>query len=243
MFGKNPIRKQDLGDGSTLNVVNVFRTIQGEGPLSGRPAVFVRLAGCNLRCYFCDTEFEKGTVTVRTSWLEQLIDALAKPGDVVVVTGGEPLLQNIVPLLQELLWDGRVVQIETAGTVMLPGLDGLWELSGAPRGRLHIVCSPKTPKINAELEPLVTCWKYVLPAYGVAVDDGLPVHDTQRLGPHAAKAFRPPSGDTRPVYVQPLDYGDGRDMENMLARNNVRDAALRFGYTASLQVHKLLEVE
>ena len=58
MFGNNPIRKPESGDGSHLQVQEIFPTVQGEGPNTGVPSVFVRLGGCNLACDFCDTEFE-----------------------------------------------------------------------------------------------------------------------------------------------------------------------------------------
>ena len=61
MFGTNPSRKQVLDDGQELWVQEVFYTLQGEGPFSGQPALFIRLAGCNLRCFWCDTEFESST--------------------------------------------------------------------------------------------------------------------------------------------------------------------------------------
>jgi 7-carboxy-7-deazaguanine synthase len=58
VYGKNPVRKQELTEDGSLDVVDIFPTIQGEGPNAGRPAVFVRLWGCNLTCSFCDTDFE-----------------------------------------------------------------------------------------------------------------------------------------------------------------------------------------
>jgi organic radical activating enzyme len=58
MFGKNATLKRELSDGQLLYVQEVFRTIQGEGPHAGLPATFVRLWGCHLKCYFCDTDFE-----------------------------------------------------------------------------------------------------------------------------------------------------------------------------------------
>lgn len=58
MFGNNPIRKQVLRDDGALYISGIFATIQGEGPLTGTPAIFIRLSGCNLQCGFCDTDFE-----------------------------------------------------------------------------------------------------------------------------------------------------------------------------------------
>lgn len=58
MFGKNKILKPEKGDGSSLQVQEIFATFQGEGPFVGYPSVFVRLGGCNLACDFCDTEFD-----------------------------------------------------------------------------------------------------------------------------------------------------------------------------------------
>ncbi|CAN0594227.1 unnamed protein product, partial [Ectocarpus sp. 12 AP-2014] len=58
MFGDNPIRPPEKGDGLHLMVKQIFKTLQGEGPHVGTPSIFVRLGGCNLACDFCDTEFE-----------------------------------------------------------------------------------------------------------------------------------------------------------------------------------------
>jgi len=58
MLGDNPKRPPTNGDGTSLLVKNIFKTLQGEGPHAGVPAVFIRLGGCNLACSFCDTEFE-----------------------------------------------------------------------------------------------------------------------------------------------------------------------------------------
>ena len=98
-----------------MQVTEIFRSIQGESTFAGRPCVFVRLTGCNLRCTWCDTAYafyggEKMTV-------EQVMDKLrAWPERLVEVTGGEPLLQkDVYPLMKRLLTDGYRVLLETSG--------------------------------------------------------------------------------------------------------------------------------
>jgi len=59
MRGNNLKRAAEFGDGSVLKVQKIFKTLQGEGPNVGVPAIFVRLGGCNLACTFCDTDFEE----------------------------------------------------------------------------------------------------------------------------------------------------------------------------------------
>src|SRR4051812_2880501 len=104
MFGRNPVRKQEQGDGGTLWVQAVFYTLQGEGPFSGHPSVFVRLGGCNLRCVWCDTDFESSSWRPRLDELLARIEAVRPEScDLVVITGGEPFRQNIVPLVRHLL--------------------------------------------------------------------------------------------------------------------------------------------
>ena len=101
-------------------------TFQGEGPSAGTPAVFIRLSRCNLTCGYCDTketwdwanydikkESHKRTVDDLAAW------ALAQDVDLVVITGGEPLLQQkkLVPLVQRLLAGGKRIEFETNGTI------------------------------------------------------------------------------------------------------------------------------
>lgn len=113
-------------------------TFQGEGPSCGHPAVFIRLSRCNLTCESCDTKetwdwsrFNPQEVSTRESVSDLVAWALRSPVELVVITGGEPLLQqrNLVPLVRRLLDEGRRVEFETNGTVMPdPALlvDGVW---------------------------------------------------------------------------------------------------------------------
>ena len=115
MFGKNetePLLKDH--DGLSLDVVEVFPTIQGEGPFAGRPATFIRLAGCHLKCSFCDTDFTSNRALVTVFELGARVEKHRH--GLVVLTGGEPMRQNIVPLCEALVAGGYTVQIETAGS-------------------------------------------------------------------------------------------------------------------------------
>jgi 7-carboxy-7-deazaguanine synthase len=109
--------------GERLQVNEIFYSIQGESTLAGRPCVFVRLTGCNLRCRWCDTEYafyEGSRMTV-----EEAAAAVAAYGcDLVEITGGEPLLQDAVyPLIDSLLAAGNTVMIETSGACDISRLD------------------------------------------------------------------------------------------------------------------------
>jgi 7-carboxy-7-deazaguanine synthase len=227
MRGQNPIRRPERGDGRSLWIQEVFYTLQGEGPFTGHPSVFVRTGGCNLRCYWCDTEFESSHWRPGLDELIDRIERLRPPAcDLVVITGGEPLRQNILPLIERLLAAGLRVQIETNGTLWL-------DLPDDPR--LTVVCSPKTASLDPRLARRVDAFKYVISAEGVDPTDGLPSVSTQSPG-EPCRLFRPPPG--RPVYVMPCDQ-PGREDENRKACTAV---ALAHGYRLSLQIHKLLDI-
>lgn len=236
MFGKNQLLPQVKDDGRVLAVQDIFYTLQGEGPFSGEPAVFVRLAGCNLRCHFCDTDFESNInnrLEVEAMTAEVM---LTKPDcHLVVLTGGEPLRQNVVPLIDKLIARGYRVQIETAGTVWP---DGLEELMQTWDRILTLVCSPKTGKVHKQIVEHCNHWKYIVRADELDPVDGLPAYSTQ--GEFATqmtplRLFRPQDGY---IWLSPCDDKD----EELNARNGLaaRDSCLEHGYRLSLQIHKLI---
>jgi len=107
----------------SLIINEIFYSIQGESVYSGRPCVFVRLTGCNLRCSYCDTlyAYENG--------MEMEIDQILKQVDLfncpfVEITGGEPLIQSETPLLiYRLLENGHEVMLETNGSLDISIID------------------------------------------------------------------------------------------------------------------------
>jgi 7-carboxy-7-deazaguanine synthase len=106
-----------------LFISEIFYSIQGESTRAGLPCLFIRLAGCNLRCSYCDAAYtwqEPGTAMRITD----ICATVAKIPDVLVeITGGEPLAQaGVFPLMQALLDSGRRVLLETNGSLPLCGI-------------------------------------------------------------------------------------------------------------------------
>lgn len=111
---------------SYYNVAETFLSINGEGTRAGQLAFFIRLAGCNLSCGYCDTKWAKGPGAFRAMTGEELCrEARDSGAENVTLTGGEPLLhQNVRELLEALCGDSLYVEIETNGSVPLePFLD------------------------------------------------------------------------------------------------------------------------
>ncbi|HZT11946.1 MAG TPA: 7-carboxy-7-deazaguanine synthase QueE [Candidatus Baltobacteraceae bacterium] len=119
-----------------LQLAEIFYTIQGEGTYTGTPAVFVRLAGCNLSCRFCDTDYSVKFFDDADGVVRRVREC---GGDcpVVVLTGGEPFAQSETPLLIERLRaDGRRVHVESNGTIFADLPDDVW-LCVSPKERVE----------------------------------------------------------------------------------------------------------
>jgi len=106
-------------------IVNeIFYSLQGEGFLAGIPSVFVRLAGCPLRCRWCDTKYAWSKEAGRQYSIGEIIRAVKKwPCRFVVITGGEPMIDQDLPQLAgELKAAGKHITIETAGIAYIPDM-------------------------------------------------------------------------------------------------------------------------
>jgi len=102
----------------TVQIIEIYKSLQGESSYTGLPCVFVRLAGCNLRCTWCDSEYTfKGGQRMTLEEVESEVHRLSPDGGLVEITGGEPLLQEreAVPLMDRLLTAGYTVLLETSG--------------------------------------------------------------------------------------------------------------------------------
>jgi Organic radical activating enzymes len=107
----------------TIRVTEIFRSIQGEGMRAGFPCAFIRLTGCSLRCVWCDSAyaFHGGREMSVSDAVEKV---LALGTELVEVTGGEPLEQEgVYPLMELLLEAGKTVLLETGGHVPLDRVD------------------------------------------------------------------------------------------------------------------------
>jgi organic radical activating enzyme len=225
MFGQNPKRSAIFSDGNNLEVKNIFKTLQGEGPFVGMPAIFVRLGGCNLACKFCDTDFEDFIFASLEKIITEVSNLATNESGklivkLVVITGGEPLRQPIELLCQKLVDIGFTVQIETNGTLY----------SQLPK-EVYIVCSPKAgvngyAKIREDLLPNISAIKFLvakdIPEYNNIAEVGQSLYNI-------------------PVFIQPIDQSD-----KLLNIKNIElavELALSSGHRFSLQLHKIIGVE
>jgi organic radical activating enzyme len=147
---------------------------------------------------------------------------------VCVITGGEPLLQNVVPLVRLLNRYALRVQIETAGTVWIPELDSV---------DLSIVCSPKTARVHPRLQAECYHFKYIVGADDI-IENGRILSATQ---PGAVRplALAMPEGRAT-IWIQPRDDQD--EAKNAANLAFARDICLMYSYRLCLQLHKLAGV-
>ena len=118
-----------------LQLAEIFYSVQGEGTFTGTPAVFVRLAGCNLSCAFCDTDYSV-KFFASSGEVVETVRRIGGECPMVVLTGGEPLVQrSALELIGGLRAARRRVHIESNGTVAVALPDDVW-LTVSPKERL-----------------------------------------------------------------------------------------------------------
>lgn len=223
-------------DEDVLDVVDIWYTIQGEGPYAGCPAIFVRFAGCNLQCAHCDTDYtstrEKMAIQDVIKRISEISTHMRAPScrlPLIVFTGGEPFRQNIGKLATDLVSRGYPLQVETNGT--------LFPQYPFPFMRTVVVCSPKTPRLHPLMYPFVNDLKYIIrDDTHVRPEDGLPTVALGQVG-----VCRPWRDFRGTVYIQPQDEG-GDVEQNKKNLKRAIDVCLRFGYKLSIQQHKIIGV-
>ncbi len=234
MFGKNTIRKQDLNPEGKLWVQEIFSTLQGEGSFAGTPSIFIRLAGCNLQCEFCDTQFETAFDdefnNMSVEMVASSVNALAveSPGCTnIVITGGEPFRQNFVPLASKLLELGFTIEIETAGTLWIDEFSHIVE-------NCHVTVSPKTPKINKNIAKAANAYKFIVGIGNCARGDCV-----VPLSASGKQLPLPLYGQQ--VFIQPMDVSDPTEHADNIEA--AVELCKQTGWRLSVQTHKYIGVE
>ncbi len=124
-----------MSNAHTLKINEIFYSIQGESTFAGKPCIFIRLSGCDLRCSYCDTQYAYDDGK-RLSLKEIRDKASAYQCNLVEITGGEPLLQkNVHPLMRQLCDEGYELLLETGGHRDIGDVDE----------RVHIIMDIKCP--------------------------------------------------------------------------------------------------
>lgn len=186
-------------DEDTLVVHEVYASVQGEGTHTGLPCAFVRTTGCHLRCRYCDTPhaFHEGT---RRAVGDVVQEVLAFGLPLVLVTGGEPLLQKATrPLLTALCERDLTVLLETSGGVTTEGVDP----------RVRVILDVKTPGSGEEAANVKANFARLCPhdeVKYVLTDEADLAWATQHLARHeladrCTVLFSPAAGELDPARV------------------------------------------
>jgi 7-carboxy-7-deazaguanine synthase len=228
MKNNQPPEKMET-EPAILDVQSIFYTIQGEGPHTGRPATFIRLAGCNMQCPLCDTDY---TSNRKKMTVADIVEEVSKhPTSLIIISGGEPFRQNIKLLVDTLHWGRHTVQVETNGTFYPVYLDN------QSKHGLQVVICPKTRAIHKSFcvyPNHLIYYKYVMEASQVDPEDGLP---TNVLG-YDYKPARPyVFVNKSKIYLQPVDSKD--PVENEANLKACVESCLKYGYRLCLQTHKI----
>jgi organic radical activating enzyme len=230
-----PVEKRDYNTAG-LQVNSIFYTFQGESIFAGRPAIFIRLAGCNLQCPACDTEYTKREFMTVDEILDKIAELIVEPCKnnktekmLVVITGGEPFRQELKPLTDSLLSTNKfIVQIETNGTIY-QDLDP----------RVFIVCSPKTGNINSKLEGRINALKYVVDEGNVDTD-GFPLFALDH--PNSGCVYKPSEKlKYVDIYIQPADHKD--PVKNNINLEVAKEICLKHNRLLCIQIHKQIGVD
>jgi organic radical activating enzyme len=196
-----------------LEICEIFTSIQGEGFNQGRPSVFIRCSRCNLKCPFCDTKYswEKGKILSEDNIVKKIEKFKIKS---VVITGGEPLLQDISPLISILKTKGYTIAIETNGSIY-KNLDVDW-----------LTVSPKKETIkyfkngyDKRFRKIASEFKYVM----------CNIKDINFID----KKIKVP------VIIQPVD----NDMELAIKTANKLKKINNLNWFLRLQLHKILKIK
>ncbi len=200
-----------------MKINEIFYSVQGEGRYTGTPAVFVRFAGCNLNCWFCDTEFHSYS---EMSEDEIVAEVSQYPSRYMVITGGEPTLQLTASLTDKLHAIGFYIMLETNGTHPLPeGCTIDW-----------ITCSPKRPA------PQSTTPSSIYPIRIQRIDELKVVYEGENQDMSQYDAIQ-----AKEYRLQPCCTND-RQKDTFITNQTIDYILAHPKWRLSLQTHKILGV-
>ena len=206
----------------SYRVNNIFYSLQGEGRNTGRAAVFVRFAGCNLRCPFCDTEFDAYTEMTAEEILAKVasshLSSLTSHLPLVVLTGGEPTLQVDEAFVDQLHSAGYEVAMESNGT------------RPAPANLDWLTVSPKD------------CGKWKVESEKRLPDEIKVVFDEHTAEKLSSFLFRLSTFHRPLLFLQPCDTGDAQ-RNKAIIKACVDYIKQHPQWRLSLQTHKLIGIE
>ncbi|WP_341758328.1 radical SAM protein [Candidatus Tisiphia endosymbiont of Ditula angustiorana] len=268
MFGQNPKRPAIFNDGTSLEIKSIFKTIQGEGPFVGMPAVFIRLGGCNLACNFCDTDFEDFNILTINNIIEEveklainrLLAEFASARGFAKTTESQP--PTYLDVCEEQ---------STGSTHKLPAAIELCN-----RSNIKLVVITGGEPFRQPIELL--CYKLIDLDYIVQIEtngtlyrdlpDKVHIVCSPKAGKNGYALLRddllshinalkflvaknipkysniPEVGQSKyniPVFIQPMDQNNP-----LLNKENERlaiDLTIKYGHRLSLQTHKILGIE
>jgi 7-carboxy-7-deazaguanine synthase len=204
-----------------MKISEIFWSFQGEGSRAGYPSVFVRLAGCSLECSYCDTkESWQETPPVETKEIVSKIESLYQqyPASQVVITGGEPLEQDLSELVQELKARDYFISIETNGTRFQYLNIDWWTIS--PKDVTFFTIHPMLPPIINEVK--------------LIVNDNLNVEIIKKIREKFTRDF--------PIFLQPNHYHQNKFQDTFRLYSECQKMGIK-NIRAGFQLHKLYNVQ
>ena len=150
-FFKLTINMGKVDQGKALPLMEEFYTIQGEGYHKGSAAYFIRIGGCDVGCHWCDVKESWNSQKHPTTPVDEIVNNAIKYSNIVVVTGGEPLMWNMDPLTSKLRKKNIQIHIETSGAYDITG-HWDWFCLSPKKNRLPI---PYAYKLANELKVII----------------------------------------------------------------------------------------
>lgn len=218
-----------------MNIVEIFYSLQGEGRLTGVPSVFIRIAGCPVGCVWCDTKYAWDNSAGEDLSVEEILSRMGNLLPIknltiqnfIVVTGGEPMINQHLPLLLTSLARADYhITLETSGIAFVPGLpvDLMSispKLSGA-HGRMDGKAATR------HLKQLITNYDYQLK---FVIDTAADIDEVKAVVDSIKEI------DTSKVMLMP----QGKTREELLAKSlMVADLCTNYGFTFCQRLHVLL---